>query len=221
MYMSRITLRPTAPGIELARISGGDAYADHRLLWTFFPSDGTTREFLYRRMEGRGRPSFLVVSPREPISPSPAWRVEWKRYEPDLRKGERLRFSLRANPVVRRRNDAGRQERHDVVMDAKRSLRGEAPVAAPTLAELVNEAGLSWLSARAEDMGFELERRRSLCHSYRQHRLTRRGRTIRFSSLDIEGALRVADPGRFVETLHRGIGPSKAFGCGCLLVKRL
>jgi CRISPR system Cascade subunit CasE len=36
-----------------------------------------------------------------------------------------------------------------------------------------------------------------------------------------DGLLRITDPDAFRETLIRGIGPAKAFGCGLMLVKRV
>lgn len=221
MYMSRITLSPAAGIADLGLIAAGDAYADHRLLWSFFPDDTPRREFLFRRMERRGRPSFLVMSGTEPTSPSPAWIVESKPYEPEFRSGDCLGFSLRVNPVVRRRTESGRQVRHDVVMDEKRRLRDENTPAARTVAELVEEAGLAWLDARAGRLGFAPEPGRVACHGYRQHRIMRRGRKISFSSLDYKGVLRVIEPERFIGVLYHGVGPSKAFGCGLLLVKRV
>ena len=219
MFMSRITLSPAAGLRDLA--TAADAYADHRLIWSFFPREDPQRSFLFRRMEARGRPSFLVVSPEEPVSASPAWIVESKPYAPELRRDQRLAFSLRANPVIRRRTDDGRQRRDDVVMDAKKRFKEEHPGEPVPMTELIQDAGTAWLEARAERLGFVIDPRLVRCEGYRQHRLTRgRGKPVRFSSLDIEGLLTVTDPKRFAETLFSGIGPSKAFGCGLLLVRR-
>ncbi len=220
MFMSRITLSPAAGLRDLAAVAAADAYADHRLIWSFFPREDPRRSFLFRRMETRGRPSFLVVSPEEPVSPSPAWIVESKLYTPRFQAGQRLAFSLRVNPVVRRRTDDGRQRRDDVVMDAKHRFKEEHPGEPVPMAKLVQDAGATWLQARAERLGFAFDPRLVRCDGYREHRLARRTGTVRFSTIDIEGLLTVTDPERFVETLFTGIGPSKAFGCGLLLVRR-
>ncbi len=220
MFMSRITLSPLAGVRDLATVATADAYSDHRLLWRFFPDCGQERSFLYRRMEREGKPSFLVVSSERPSSPSPEWILEVKRYEPRLREGQVLAFSLRANPVVRRRTETGRQVRHDVVMDAKKRFREEHPEERIPMVRLIEEAGTAWLQERADRHGFAVDPGVVRCEGYRQHVLRRRGRTIRFSSLDMEGRLTVTDPERFLRTLHEGIGPEKAFGCGLLLVRR-
>ncbi len=219
MFMSRITLSPAAVLRDLA--AAADAYAEHRLIWSFFPREDRQRSFLFRRMETRGRPSFLVVSPEEPVPPSGAWIVESKPYAPKLRQGQRLVFSLRANPVVRRKTDEGRQRRDDVVMDAKKRFKEEHPGEMVPIQRLMQDAGAAWLEARAQRLGFVIDPRLVRCEGYRQHQLTRgHGKPVRFSSLDIEGLLTVTDPERFVKTLVTGIGPSKAFGCGMLLVRR-
>ncbi len=219
MFMSRITLSPLASLADIARVAAQDAYSDHRMVWAFFPGPGERREFLFRRLEQRERPAFLVVAPFEPVPPGPAWHVEVKPYDPAVAEGDVLAFSLRANPVVRRRDGNGRQVRHDVVMDAKARAR-DGGSEAPPRPRLIQQAGSAWLAARAPQLGFELLPGALRCEGYRQHRLRRRGRTVTFSSLDMEGLLRVTDPGRFRQALFRGIGPSKAFGCGLLLVRR-
>jgi len=218
--MSRLTLSPFARVRDLERVARMDAYAEHRLLWGFFPGGDSQRRFLFRRVEARRRPAFLVVSREEPVSPSPAWIVETKPYEPRLEPGQRLAFSLRANPVVSRRSEDGRQQRHDVVMDAKTSLRREHPGEPAPMGELIQTAGSAWLAARAERFGFSLEHWAVRCDGYRQHRIVRRGSVVYFSSLDFEGILEVTDSARFSRTLYEGIGPEKAFGCGLLLVRR-
>jgi CRISPR system Cascade subunit CasE len=42
---------------------------------------------------------------------------------------------------------------------------------------------------------------------------------VRLSTLDFDGLLTVADPGRFGELLFSGLGPAKGFGCGLMLIK--
>ncbi len=220
MFMSRITLSPLASIRDLATIAQADAYADHRLIWSFFSRQERERSFLFRRIERNARTAFLVVSPEEPVAPSPAWIVEIKPYVPEVVGGQKLAFSLRANPVIRRRTDDGRQRRDDVVMDAKRRFQEARPGEPVPMPGLIHRSGTAWLAARAQRLGFAIEAGMVRCDGYRQHRLSRREAPVRFSTVDMEGLLTVTDPGRFIETLYTGIGPSKAFGCGLLLVRR-
>jgi CRISPR system Cascade subunit CasE len=43
---------------------------------------------------------------------------------------------------------------------------------------------------------------------------------VKFSTLDIEGVLKIIDSVKFKNCLLYGIGPSKSFGCGLMLIKR-
>ena len=59
---------------------------------------------------------------------------------------------------------------------------------------------------------------------YQWHALTGKAAKAKksgFSAVDFTGDLVVADVEAFKKTLFNGIGRSKAFGCGLLLVKRI
>ena len=101
-------LNPSEPGQRL------DAH--HRLIWAAF-ADTTdrTRDFLWRE-EGDGR--FLTLSARPPVSGALFGTPEVKNFAPDLRCGDTLAFTLRAN-ATRDRKGVGRV---DVVMDALNSV---------------------------------------------------------------------------------------------------
>jgi len=200
-----------------------DEYDVHRGLWQLF-SDSTDRrrDFLYRLGTGDAGPLVYVVSARRPNIPEVSpWQVETKEYLPVIRAGQRFAFTLRANPVVTRRNDEGRQQRHDVVMDAKRRLSEQGSPF--RMADLIQERATAWLMPRGEKAGFELANGAVRADGYQQHRLHpgRGKRAVRFSTVDFEGVLTVADPHRFLAVLLDGIGPCKSFGCGLLLIRRL
>ena len=88
----------------------------------------------------------------------------------------------------------------------------------PPLYELVQNTCSEWLSKRAEGCGFVVARAQA--DAYEQHRAGKRDMGIRFSTVDFSGELTVVDPTIFEQTLLKGIGHAKAFGCGLLLVKR-
>jgi len=222
MYFSKIEL--TAATDAINRLSGlltGDGYRLHQALWKLFEYGGQRRMFLYRRIEQGRWPGFYVVSAQPPVDPSGLWRTSVKMYEPLLSVGERLAFSLRANPVVTRTaSETGKRCRHDVVMDAKRQLK-ESAQERPPLPEIVWQAGWRWLQAQAERRGFQVQR--AHIDSYRQHRLRKPGakEPIRYSTLDFDGLLTVTEPELFRQALYGGIGPAKGFGCGLLLIRRV
>lgn len=224
MHFSRVRLdgdRVTAA--ELGRMMRGEQYAGHRLLWRLFSTGESgdrdqARPFIFRQVEDASMPTYYLVSDKPPADRDNCWRVDTKTYEPVLASGMRLQFDLRANPVKREKQPDGRHKRHDVVMDAKRRQRS-ADAAAGRLS-LERDAGLAWLGTREERLGFRLDKQHFAADGYRQHVIFRRGRSaIRFSSLDLHGILEISNADIFRQTLFRGVGPSKSFGCGLLLVR--
>jgi CRISPR system Cascade subunit CasE len=240
MFLSRVELGPRAAERDAFWREVSQPYGAHQALWRLFSrGPSQARDFLYRAEEG-ARPSFLVLSAAEP-SPdrSGLWTVTPKPFAPVLRRGQRLGFSLRASPVVRRSDgEAARSRRHDVVMDRKKQL-ARAGRSAGSPAEVIRDAGLTLLMAQGERHGFRLaEVERELVEddgllapakepaarieAYRQHRILRKGeRAITFSTLDFEGVLEVADPEVFLGRVVQGFGPQKAFGCGLMLLRRV
>lgn len=221
MYMSRLNLS----GPEAKRVMAGGVYRQHQALWALFSdSPDRNRDFIYRRMESEPGLTFLAVSARPASDRFGIWAIETKAYAPQVTAGERLRFSLRANPVRTGRNASGKQARFDVVMDRKKALRdqGVAPEAMPPQAAIAQESGVAWLMRRQDKMGLALEHEGLKADGYRILEMPRdRGnRKVRIATLDFEGFCRVKDPVLLKRALFKGIGPGKAFGCGLLLIKR-
>lgn len=241
MYFSVITpeerlLRQAAH--ELAQSS----YAEHQWLWKFFPSSADqTRDFIFRRHEIEQVPRFYVVSQRPPKAFSEAWQIQSRSYAPQLQEGQRLSFQLRANPTITRRNAAGKSQRHDVVMQAKKQLLAEHGLGneakwadwddkgnKPLLYELVQKHCAEWFDSVAKRNGFETAltdddepQCKLQVNAYEQSKAGKRDHNIRFSVVNFAGELIVTDPELFQMALFNGIGHAKAFGCGLLLVRRL
>lgn len=221
MYISRITLDPGLVDFgELTRLAPDNAYRAHQQLWRLFQRNGEEqRHFLFRREISKAWPVFMVVSKEPPDDTDNRWQIETKPYAPQLSAGQPLQFQLRANPVVSRSQANGRSKRHDVVMDAKLSYPSDQR---PPMAQIAQEAGERWLRGKAEQLGISLEGAPLLVEGYRQERLRKgNGQRIQFSTLDLEGQCTVTQPERFTQALYNGIGPSKAFGCGLMLVRRV
>ncbi|MGV8892501.1 MAG: type I-E CRISPR-associated protein Cas6/Cse3/CasE [Burkholderiaceae bacterium] len=230
MYFSVITpadnlLRQAAHALAQS------SYAEHQWLWQFFPSNADqSRDFIFRRHATAHIPRFYVVSQRPPTAFSAAWQVQSQSYDPQLLEGQHLSFQLCANPVLAKKNAAGKSQRHDVVMQAKKQLLAERGLnfdakwkdlpeddSKPLLYELVQESCLNWLQSRASNHGFKVVA--ASVDAYQQHRAGKR--EIRFSTVDFSGELVVTDPESFQQALFNGLGHAKAFGCGLLLVKRM
>ncbi len=218
MILTRARLRRGAAArTQFWRLADHE-YALHQLVWRLFADrDERQRDFLYRVDERAAQPCLYLLSQRPPAGGSDLFELHQRPFAPQLRPGDRLRFSLRANPIVSRGG-----KRHDVVMDAKTRLGWKTLPATdrPPLAQLVQEAGGAWLAQRAAQHGFELVPGALRVDGYLNRRLRKHGREIRLSTVDFDGELVVREPASFLRLLAEGLGPAKGFGCGLLLVAR-
>ena len=226
MYFSRITLN------NRAQFSSGfwkvfrDPYTLHKSIWKIFGDKADRkRDFLYRYDLIDGRPLMYSVSDRLPEKEIDLWNTESKIYNPQIKAGMALSFILRANPIRTKRDEKGKQHRHDVVMEEKKQIKGydSSGGVKKTLALLMQEEGSKWISARTEKNGFAIKPDQIRVESYRQHRFIKgKGKKqINISTLDFIGLLTVNDPELFLGTLYNGIGPAKGFGCGMMMIKRI
>ena len=134
-------------------------------------------------------------------------------------------FSIRANPRVTRKSNnpsAKNSPKHDIFMDAKKNFKqnnnGDAPKGVEWQ-DLIQETGSEWMNRQGKRLGFSLET--GFVNSYQQEKLKSKGRNIQFGFADFEGILRVQNPDALRSALYEGMGSSKAFGCGLLLIRRL
>ena len=238
LHFSRLTLRRDAADIApllqvLQPSKSSDRIAvDHRLIWTVIPPDvrteveqsrtaGTPKSaFLWRADRQRGR--YYLLGPK-PLEGSPFFTIETKPFVPALSLGNKLAFDLRLNATVDRKvgeDGLGKavRQRCDVAMDL---LKEEAkPDRAGSRMQLAEKAAYDWLTTRATEHGFHLDKLR--LEGYRAERFARRGG--RFGTLgifDLKGALTITEPNSFLARLRQGFGRGKAFGCGLMLIKRI
>jgi CRISPR system Cascade subunit CasE len=240
MYFSRIRISPNHLD-QFAKVFQYNHYQLHQLLWKLFPDKpDQERDFLFRQdKDQQGLPVFYMVSAFQPSQTDPVFMIETKAYHPKLQAGEQLIFSLRANPVAQLKQERSDEEKnqqieyrkaqgllekstkkrvqHDVVMHLKKSLV-EEDLQRYSQAELEQQAGEQWLQQRAEKNGFSVLS--VIAQGYQQHNFKKR--QIKISTLDYDGILEVTNPELFInQALHKGIGRSKAFGCGLLMIKRV
>ncbi|WFN33437.1 type I-E CRISPR-associated protein Cas6/Cse3/CasE [Methanogenium sp. S4BF] len=228
MYFSKISLRPRASEDPIFWSGLGSTYQAHHRVWDLF-SDGPdrNRDFLYRHEYGTGLPTFICVSARPPNDRYGMWNVATKEYSPVIREGQHLRFSLRANPVITRwvegKDGVKIHKRHDVVMDRKMRMNDEGIPRHewPESQQIVQDEGVKWLFARSNEHGFVVSPDEVVAEGYIQQKfMKKKGKhLISISTMDFDGILEVTDPEKMHQTLMEGIGPSKGFGCGLLLVK--
>jgi CRISPR system Cascade subunit CasE len=223
-YLHRIRLKPGLDIKQLAKVLPANAYAEHQLIWRLFDEDASARDFLFRREQQGHWPIFYVLSQRDALDKDNLWDIETKNFQPELSAGQRLAFMLRANPVrVRKVSDdkaVKTRRRDDVVADLKKHKYIDRDMR-PPMAEIIQEAGSTWIGERAQKCGFELES--VYADGYQQQRFFKSSAKppIVLSTLEYNGVLNVTDPDVFVDRLIKGIGHAKAFGCGLLLVRRV
>ena len=223
LWLSRAGLRRDSAAIgSLALLlvpdgEGPRVAAAHRLVWALFAdAPDRKRDFLWRE-EGPGR--FMALSAREPAPVPDLFDVRTTPFEPALAVGDRLGFTLRANPVVSRPEAPGRRgKRHDVVMDALHPIPG--PERAAARFGVATEAGLAWLGRQGAAHGFEPGQ--VGVDGYETMRVPREAgaRPLQFSRLEFTGSLTVTDPAAFLSALATGFGRARAFGCGLMLIRR-
>lgn len=224
LFLCRARLRRDADVAALAPLllpadAPARMAASHRLVWSLF-ADGPERrrDFLWRE-ERPGH--FLALSARPPNDAHRLFDVDFKPFEPLLAPGDRLGFTLRANPVIARPVAKGeRGRRHDVVMDAlyHDATGSERAVLRPGA---IVQTGRAWLARQGTAHGFSPADGVGV-DGYETVRITReRGDSpIRFGVLDLSGVLTVHDPDRFLAAVAQGFGRSRAFGCGLMLIRR-
>jgi CRISPR system Cascade subunit CasE len=95
------------------------------------------------------------------------------------------------------------------------------------LTTYADQALADWLMDKGKRGGFNLIPRANSngialqAGSYRRHALPEKGSSAGFYSVDFDGVLEVVDPDVLTAALFNGIGPSKAFGCGLMLVRKV
>lgn len=230
LLLTRATLRRDVPAAALRALlvpSGESARVGtgHRIVWTLFADRADReRDFLWRESEPG---TFYLLSRREPEDRHALFEVEApKAFAPVLAIGDRLRFSLRANATIARKEhgSTGRGKRADVVMNAIHGVpQGER---AEARHDAVQTAGLAWLTAQGGRCGFTVVPsghglgQPTRVTTYRVLRVEHGGPDARLGVMDLDGELCVSDPARFIDSLGQGFGRAKAFGCGLMLIRR-
>ena len=175
-------------------------------------SDGPSRErdFLFRQGDDG---ALYVQSEREPDA-SPLWASETMEL-PDYAVGDRVRFTLRFSPVVRRKHPGGRTIKRDPILETLAVLppderRGQRYEVATTVSR-------DWLERLGATSGYEIEA--LTLDAYRQERVRRPNGPALISIADISGILKVRDSTAFATRLRDGFGTARAWGCGLMLTR--
>ena len=222
MYFSRVTLKLNQlPYVMQQKMQNSGPYAIHQWLWQLFPNQ-EKRTFLFREERiGKGY-QYYLLSEVAPLSNHQFFLIETKPYQPKLTAGMRLFFSLRANPVVFKNG-----KRSDVLMNAKYPIKKQdLEIETNEIKLRQNQAAINWLIKQSETRGFSLsttndQQVNCAVISYVQQQFIKKSdlKPIIYSSVDYQGVLTVTDAELFLNTIYKGIGKSKGFGCGLFLLK--
>jgi len=214
MYLSRLLLDPRS---KQARTDLANPYQMHATLCrAFAEADQTPPRFLWRAEEGK-TPTVLVQSLEMPNWEKlqvrfPGYFAQAPQYKPvpleHLQPGQVLRFRLRANPTVTRR---------DPQNPVKRKRYGLRSV----------EEQLEWLRRQGAKGGFEVlgamvvqsEKLRLYKHSKNSDdSKPSEAPPIVLQSVLYEGHLKITNLEAFKQTLAAGLGHAKALGFGLLSI---
>lgn len=227
MYFTRIRLNTHLNIHKLITTLQENKYYEHQTLWRLFDEDpNAKRDFLYRQAVEQGQIKYYILSKRKPIDKTGIWYVEGpKTYNPILKIDQKLFFMLKANPVVTVSSKTGQKQRHDIVMHEKQTIGySKIPINKRVpLQKLIQNKCIKWLHRKAKSNGFEFKDSEVLADGYQQHKIQKikPKNNIHYSTVDFQGILTVIDPELFQHALIKGIGKSKAFGCGLILIKKV
>lgn len=175
---------------------------------TYTPERKETGRTLWRRDGDR----ILIVSETEPdlkaMENQFGGKGKTKEYvlPETVKNGDRLFFRLLANPARTISSE-----------DKKTGKRKRVRVASYS-----EEDQMAWLGDKAKRGGFALEDHGVIIvRTFRQSMIRRHNDPpVRFVAVQYEGYLTVTDADKFRETVYKGLGKEKAFGCGMLSIIR-
>lgn len=228
LHLSLLSLPRTSP-----RWRRMTPYELHQQLWTAFPGldrGTTTGRFLYRQEEDEREHSILVQSVTEPdwsgmVDEAAGSTVRVRSFDPTgIAEGTPLRFLLRANPTVDRKYPDGKTRR--IAVGSDRQQIAEKLGKSLDDVKSRDQMLVDWLARKGAGGGFDIardENDRTLCDvGPNRDIIVRKNREsetrITITSIDMTGILTVTDAERFSETVRRGIGRARSFGCGLLSI---
>ncbi|NOQ14507.1 MAG: type I-E CRISPR-associated protein Cas6/Cse3/CasE [Methyloprofundus sp.] len=203
-----------------------DAYFVHDLIWRLVSrSKSQKRDFLYRvEYDAYKNVEYLLLLATHIIPSTEAMEVVVSAlYNPQISEGQFLRFKLRANPIIKRKEN-DKQKEYGLIIDAKHQLKKNNLQCGEdySLDELVQEKGMNWLERKGQQHGFSVKNWDVAIGNDKEYTISsKEKKNFLIRTLDFEGKLIVTDVDLFLKALKNGIGPAKAFGCGLLSIAKI
>ena len=224
MYLSKIEFSPAYPE-EMVNILAKGIFSEHQMIWNLFEEDKSIkRDFLYRRDDSQSLPFYYLLSAREPVQNDVRFHIQTQAYNPHLKKGDELHFSLRANAVktITAKTNAKKIRRRDIVEYKVDEYKKTSATERPASSVIRYEAGKEWLEQQGKRCGFEIRHLMVENHQYYQFKKPGDRNQRQFTSLDFLGQIKIIEPEKFIrQVLFNGLGRAKAYGCGLFLVRRI
>jgi CRISPR system Cascade subunit CasE len=223
MYFSKIELLP-GTFFNFLKENKHTIYDEHKFIWNLFEEENINkRDFLYRRDLKKGSPVFYTVSERKPSEKFSYVTIQTKPYIPKISTAETYSFSLRVNPVVSRKSESNRNSKHHGVwMDAKKQTV-EKGIPIDKRKDFIEQAVKDWLIERGLKNGFETSHDKvAITGHYNWKIFKGKGKKpIVLGIVEYDGILHVTDSSLFRNLLFMGIGKSRSFGAGLMLIRRI
>lgn len=246
MYFSRITFVPTKVDQMYQHFKKG-LYYEHQMIWDLMPKDADAkRDFLYHRDDTQAIPFYYLLSTRKPENSNPLLHIKTTKYAPQLKQGDLLQFNLIANAVKTTKvsKNSKKRKRQNIIeamVDVFKEKHPD-PNDRPSSDYIHHKACKEWLEKQGDKCGFEKtnlivqeHNYHAISHKNKRYSINRRAcpkNHICFSSVNLTGQIRVTNPDLFLEKcfferekdsdqLIAGLGRSKAFGCGLMLIRRV
>ncbi len=216
MYLSRIALNTRRKSTMVALTSPQKI---HGAVESSFPSATEKVGRNLWRIDRLGNDLYLLVlSGRKPDFSHIVEQFGWPGSEQGweskdytqlldrIKAGQYWKFRLRANPVhsVKRSDDLDNQRKRGKVY-----------------AHVTVEQQEKWLLDRASKYGFNLQKGSFIVVQQEIKKFWRQGKPVTLGIATFEGILQVKDADLFRQTLTKGIGRAKAYGCGLLTIARI
>lgn len=224
MYLHKISIDREA--LNKDRKTYQDVYSLHEKIWALVSrNENQKRDFLYRvEYDAYQNIKHIYLLVPNQISSQKNIKIAVSpKYQPKLETGECLYFKLRANPIIKRKEN-GKAKEYGIIMDAKYQFKknGQNYQEQFSLDELIHDVGMKWLIRKGEQHGFLVKQFEVRINNDCEYSVKPPGKKVfTLRTLDFEGKLKIVDADRFKKSLFNGIGSAKAFGCGMMMIKRI
>ena len=224
MYLHKISF--SEEDLIKNRKTHRDIYSLHQIIWALVSQNkNQKRKFLCRvEYDAYQNIKFIYLLAPNQIAAQENMMIDVSpKFQPQIANGENLYFKLRANPIIKRKEN-GKTKEYSIVMDAKHQFKknGQRYLERFSMDELIHKVGIEWLVRKGKQHGFSVKQFDVTIDNYREYLVKAEGKdNFMLRTLDFEGKLNIVDAGQFKMALFNGIGSAKAFGCGLMLVRRV